>query len=279
MTTRKTSRAFRGWYHRRYRAAEVFTVLLNRPTLLTSLSMHLSSLLSFSPSVALRRVVVQRRPYWRSDLEGIKNLPRDASRLEALFPLLVSTGCSVPLARTRLSSTPSISHFLLSPSYRLSSLSLLLSLPLFLFFVTGALSSFCLVFSVSLQDPQPSFECAFPLLSLVVSILPTVHLPRSYGSFVSLVISSCGHRRVSLRLASFSLTGLSLQLESCGRFPSCSFWHYGQLVSVSLLASLEQPLSSSHARDIGPDTGGYMYAKGPVWVGLYQFLRNNRTIE
>lgn len=49
---------------------------------------------------------------------------------------------------------------------------------------------------------QPSAECAFPLLSLVVSILPAVHLSRSCGSFVSLVISSYGHCCVSLRLGS-----------------------------------------------------------------------------
>lgn len=49
---------------------------------------------------------------------------------------------------------------------------------------------------------QPSAECAFPLLSLVVSILPAVRLSRSCGSFVSLVISSYGHCCVSLRLGS-----------------------------------------------------------------------------
>lgn len=49
----------------------------------------------------------------------------------------------------------------------------------------------------------------------------------------------------------------------------------------SPLAPLVQFLSFPLAHAISGQTQaglGYIYAKGRVWVGLYQFLRNNRTI-
>lgn len=236
----------------------MFTVLLSRPTLLTSLPVRLSSSLLLSLSVALQRVVVQRRPYWRSDLEGIKNLPRDASRLEALFPLLVSTVRSLssepdfpPLLQSVTSSSPLLIASALSHS--------------FFFFLSLSLlrhrRSFLLLPDVlRLSAGSSAFECAFLLLSLVVSILPAVHLPRSYGSFVSLVISSYGHGCVSLWLWSRVLFA-HRSISSARILWKVSVLFVLALWAVSLclclsLTSLDWLLSSSHARDIGPDTGG-----------------------
>lgn len=129
------------------------------------------------------------------------------------FPLrLHSAVRSFSLTRqggTRLSSTPSISHFLLFPAYRLCPLILSLTLsfsfsPSFsLFFPRLPSSLVPAPSSPSLRRIFTAFaQVCFPSLALRFDLASSVSLPRSYGSFVSLVISSYGHPRVSLRLSS-----------------------------------------------------------------------------
>lgn len=56
------------------------------------------------------RAVVQRRPYRRSDLEGIKNLPQDVSGLEATFPLRLASSNVPPDPPLPLAPPPAFLH-------------------------------------------------------------------------------------------------------------------------------------------------------------------------
>lgn len=186
------------------------------PNFSLSASLLLSILFWFS--------VVQRRPYWRSDLEGIKNLPRDASRLEALSPPCLDR--SVPLTRIRLPSTSSISHFLLS-----------------------LLIAFILSPSPSLSLPSPSLSRLWdPIHSSPIPFITPQDLQslrwsvRFRFSRSDLASSTSPSILRIIRVSRNLILGTSLRLSqtlvprpfrtglylssSCGRFPSCSFWHY-----------------------------------------------------
>jgi len=191
------------------------------------------------------------------------------------FSLLVSFGPS--FARTRLSSTPSISHFLLSLLIVFA-----LSLSFFLIFVIF------LVPSDSLHRLAGSsvFVQVYIFISLAPRSYPAVHLPRSYGSFVFLVISSYGRLCIFLRFSSRLLLA-----QVCLSTLSQILWKVSVLFVLALWAVSFCPCHSlpAFARffslPLAPAISGqtqaglgYTYAKGPVWVGLYQFLRNNRTI-
>lgn len=88
------------------------------------------------------------------------------------------------------------------PSYRLCPPSLSVSLVLSLSFSSSWSPFFPPTLSIVLQDLQSSFKCTFSFLSLLAPILPAVRLPRSCGSFVSLVISSYGRLCISFRFSS-----------------------------------------------------------------------------
>lgn len=139
--------------------------------------------------------------------QGLKHFPLPASivqflSLEPGFP---------PLVQSVISSSLSLS----------SSSSLSFSLP-----SLGDLTHSSPVPFITPQDLQSSLKCVYVSISLT-PILLAVCLPRSYGSFVSLVISSYGCLCISLRFSCRVLfVRASLQLRSCGRFLSCSFWHY-----------------------------------------------------
>lgn len=115
------------------------------------------------------------------------------------------------------------------PSYRLC----LLSLSLFIFLVFGVSlvpsdSLHRLVgSSVSVQvyvfiSLAPHFDLAS---SASPSILQIIRVSRNLILWASLHLSP-------ILISRPPHAGLSLQLGSCGRFLSCSFWHYEQLVSV-----------------------------------------------
>lgn len=207
------------WYYGTARgsAVVVFTVLLSRPTLLNSLLPSLYVYISFT----LQTVLVQRRPYWRSDLEGIKNLP--SRGLEVLFsPLSLSLSLSVLCVFYGLLLSPLLwSDFPLFQSVTSSS-----SFPLLIAYI---LSLFRLSLSVSFLHLRKSFLSSF--MSIYFSFFLFFCLSPLSQSVLGIILVS--HNLIlwaclglsSTAVLYLSLTALSLQLESYGRyFPSCTFW-------------------------------------------------------
>lgn len=217
---------------------------------------------NFSPSASLLlsiffwlsgESVVQRRPYWRSDLEGIKNLPRDASRLEAVSPPRFDR--SVPLARTRLPSTSSISHFLLSLLIAFI-LSLFPSLSLSLIFRIPSIpprfpSSLRRIFSLR-WSVRFRFSRSDLASSTSPSILRITRVSRNLILWTSLRLSQTlvpRPFRTGLYLSSSDLVEGFRPVRS-GIMSSLS------LSPPLLVRSCSVCLSFSRVRDIGPDTGG-----------------------
>lgn len=257
------SSIFRSRYHRRYRAAEVFTVLLSRPTLLTFLPLRLS--LALHLYLALRRVrgpttaILKVWP-WRD-----KKSPPRCLKARGTFPSSLrsfspsrSNQASLHFFNQSFPPLSLLIAFILSPfpslSLSLSSLGSHPFLPDSLHHSAGS-SVFVEVYvSVSLAP-----------------ISPAARLPRSYESLVSLVISSYGRLCVSLRFLRRVLfvrayISRAQILWKVSVLFVLALWVVCLCLRRSWLAharSVSLPLVSAISGQTQAGLG-YIYAKGPV---------------